>query len=112
MRRFLNRKLKLTKSGVRLEGDPKHVGILVKECSLEFAKGVDTPTTQEGASCVGDGDQVGASEGRRIRRAIARVIFMAQDRPDLSSAALVVSQHVSSPTTGTSEAVKIIFRYI
>ena len=54
----------------------------------------------------------GASEGRRIRRAIARINFMAQDRPDLSSAALVVSQHMSSPTTGTSEAVKIIFRYI
>ena len=54
----------------------------------------------------------GASEGRRARRAIARINFMAQDRPDLSAAARVVSQHMSSPTTGTMEAVKRIIRYI
>ena len=47
---YLNRKLKLTKNGVRLDGDPKHVGTLVKEWGLEYARGVDTPMTKEGAS--------------------------------------------------------------
>ena len=36
---------------------------------------------------------------------------MAQDRPDSSSAARVVSQHMSLPQTGTVEAVKRIMRY-
>ena len=35
---YLNRRLKLTKNGVRL-ADPKHVDILVKERGLDFAKG-------------------------------------------------------------------------
>ena len=95
---YLNRRLKLTKNGVRLE-DPKHVDILVKERGLDFAREVDTPMTEESASSAGDGDQLGPSEGRRARRAIARINFMAQHRPDLSSAARVVSQHMISPTT-------------
>ena len=68
--------------------------------------------TEESDSSAWDGDQLGPSEGRRARRAIARVNFMTQHRPDLSSAARVVSQHMSSPTTGIVEAVKRIIRYI
>ena len=70
-------------TGVRLEVDPEHVDILVKERGLDFAKGFGTPKAKESASSAGDGDQLEASEGRR---AIARINFMAQDRPDLSSA--------------------------
>ena len=55
---------------------------------VDCAKGLDTPMTKESTSSAGDGDQLGPSEGRRARRAIARINFMAQDRPDLSSAAL------------------------
>ena len=54
----VNRKLQLTHNGARLEGDPKHVDIVLREWGLEYAKGVDTPMTKECASCVGDGDQV------------------------------------------------------
>ena len=94
------------KYGVRLEGDPKHVDILVKERDFDFANRFGTPMTEESASSAGDG----ASTGRRARRAISCINFMAQNRPDLSSAARVVSQHMSSQTIGTLEAVKrIIF---
>ena len=54
---YLNRRLKLTRNGVRPEGDPKHVDILVKEWGLDFAKGVDTPMTKESAGQVRDAEQ-------------------------------------------------------
>ena len=56
---YIISRLKLTQNGVRLEGDPKHVDVLVKEWGLDFAEGFGTPMTKESASSAGDGDQLG-----------------------------------------------------
>ena len=42
---------------------------------------VDTPITKNGQDSLNNGEELHEEEARRARRAIARVNYMAQDRP-------------------------------
>ena len=68
--------------------------------------------TQELADSIGEGPLLNETESRRVRRSIARVNFMSQDRPDLCCAARILSKHMSSPTEGTRLALQHVIRYL
>ena len=42
----------------------------------------DTPVTKAGEESINTGDELNENEARRARRAIARMNYMSQDRPD------------------------------
>ena len=57
-------------------------------------------------------DFVPPSEARRHRSAVARVVYTAQDRPDLDVAACTLSKTMAPPRQGDEVLVKRVCRYI
>jgi hypothetical protein len=110
--KYLNRTVRWTSGGIEMEGDQKHGDILMKEWGMEQCKAVDTPITKGGQDGVYTGEELSEQEGKRARRAIARVNYMAQDRPDLSVVARVMSQCMSRPTEGVIPCIKRVIRYL
>ena len=52
------------------------------------------------------------TDATKYRRGVARVNFMAQDRPDLSVASRLMSQGMSSPREGDEKLLKRVIRYL
>ena len=110
--KYLNRTIRWTKEGLEFEGDAKHSEILVREWGMGECKIMDTPMSKEVADKLGEGKEVDEEGARRIRRGIARVNYMAQDRPDLSVASRLLSQRMAKPTEGTEVGLKRLIRYV
>ena len=68
--------------------------------------------SKEVADKLGDGEEADEEGARRIRRGIARINYMAQDRPDLSVASRMLSQRMAKPTSGTEVGLKRVIRYV
>ena len=66
--------------------------------------------TKAGEESVNTGDELNENEARRARRAIARMNYMSQDRPDLSVAARLMSQYMSRPREGIVPVIKRAIR--
>ena len=73
---------------------------------------VDTPITKNGQDSFNNGEELHEEEARRARRAIARINCMAQDRPDISVAARVLSECMAGPREGVLLAIKRVIQYL
>merc|ERR1712105_27404 len=110
---YLNRTLKLSENGVEIIGDKKHSDILLREWGLqEGSKEVSTPSLKELEDNNNAGEELHGDMATKVRRGIARVNYMAQDRPDLSAAAKAMSQHMSQPREGVMNSLKRCVRYL
>ena len=110
---YLNRTLKLSEEGVEIIGDKKHSDILLREWGLqEGSKEVSTPSLKELEDNNNAGEELHGDMATKVRRGIARVNYMAQDRPDLSAAAKAMSQHMSQPREGVLNSLKRCVRYL
>ena len=96
-----------------VEGDERHSQLLLQEWTMQQCKDVDTPVTKAGEESINTGDELNENEARRARRAIARMNYMSQDRPDLSVAARMMSQYMSRPREGIviKRAIRYLKRY-
>ena len=110
--KYLNRTLRWTDDGIEVEGDRKHADMLIKEWGMKDCKTLETPIGKEVAEKLGEGVAVDEGSARRARRAIARINYMSQDRPDLSVAARLLSQRMAKPTSGTEVGMKRVIRYL
>ena len=70
---------------------------------------VDTPITKNGQDSLNNGEELHEEEARR---AIARINYMAQDRPAISVAARVLSHCMAGPREGVLPAIKLVIRYL
>ena len=110
---YLKRKLKWNEAIWRsYEGDEKHADVLLRDWGLVHCRAVSATPTKELEDKIGDGCKLSESEGRRVRRSIARINFMSQDRLDLCCAARILSKHMSSPTDGTRHALIHVVQYL
>ena len=110
---YLNRTLRVTDEGIEMIGDGKHSDILFKDWGItELSKDVTTPSLKDLEEKIGSGDELTSDMATKVRRSIARINYMAQDRPDLSAAAKVLSQYMAKPREGTVPLVKRCVRYI
>ena len=95
-----------------MEGDPKHMKILEKEWDMMHCSMVETPLTKEGQDLLDTGEKLDGEMARKVRRGIARINYMAQDRSDLGVAARVLSQHMANPQEGAVSGIKRVIRYL
>ena len=110
---YLNRTLMVSDEGVKVRGDLKHSELLLKEWGIqENSKEVNTPSLKELEDNAGTGEELQGEVATKVRRGIARVNYMAQDRPDLSAAAKTMSQHMSKPRDGVVHLLKRCVRYL
>ena len=110
--KYFNRLIRWTRQRIEFEGVPKHAAILLREWGMLHASTVDTPLTREGQDTAGMGDDLDEGTARSARRSIARINYMAQDRPDLGAAARVLSQHMAQPKSGVIPVLKRVLRYL
>ena len=110
---YLNRILRVTENGVDITGDRKHSEILQKECGLQGqSKEVNTPSLKELDDNNNNEEELQGEMATKVRRGIARINYMAQDRPDLSAAAKAMSQHMSQPREGVLNSINWCVRYL
>ena len=113
---YLGRRIVFTADGVEIHGDPKHAAILLKEMGMDMCKPMGSPHVVDAKSLDALADEtrdfMPPSEARRHRSAVARVVYMAQDRPDLDVAACTLSRTMARPRKGDEVLVKRVCRYI
>jgi len=113
--KFLGRELTWARGGIRYEGDPKHVAILLKEWNMDSSKPVGTPgTAAEKKKDDEDGidKELNKEMATKYRRAAARINYMSLDRPDLGFAAKEISRGMAKPVEGDLIRLKRILRYL
>ena len=111
--KYLNRILRVTDEGIEVVGDPKHSELLFKDWGVtEHSRDVNTPSLKDLEANVATGEELSTDLATKVRRGIARINYMAQDRPDLSSAAKVMSQHMAKPHEGVVPLLKRCVKYL
>ena len=73
----------LERTGDTHEHDPRHVEAVLKEMGMENCKPVSNPGVKLASEVIGDGKVLDKRRGSEIRRVIAILNYIAQDRPDL-----------------------------
>jgi hypothetical protein len=68
--------------------------------------------SKDGFESIDVGEALSAEDSTRARRAIARINYMALDRPDLAVVARTMSQHMSNPREGVIPVIKRVLRYL
>ena len=109
---YLNRIIRWPAGGFEMEGYPKHMKILEKEWDMMHCSMVETPLTKEGQDLLDTGEKLDGEMARKVRRGIAQINYMAQDRSDLGVAARVLSQHMANPQEGAVSGIKRVIRYL
>ena len=109
-----------TENGLEINGDPKHAAILLKETGMDMCSGnvqcceltsyADTKLLDTLADDTRS--YMPPIDARRHRSAVARVVHMATDRPDLDVAACTLAKTMTHPTSGDEWLVKRVCRYI
>ena len=95
-----------------VEGDQRHSQLLMQEWAMQHCKDVDTPMAKAGEESVNTGDELNEDEARRARRAIARMNYVFEDRPDLPVADRVMPQCMSRPREEIVPVIKRAIRYL
>jgi len=134
--RVLNKVIRLTEQGLELEADPRHAELVVRALGLETAKPSPTPGTKatkktamranlqddaeveeeeegEGAGDEEDGqEELAQGEAKEYRAIVARLNYIASDRPDIQFAVKETARHMAAPRREHWPAVKRIGKYL
>ena len=110
---YLNRTITNDSGCYHYEGDEKHSRILLEEWGLQECKAAATPFYEEmNKEDSDEEEELKADRARSTRRAIARINYMAQDRPDLGFAANMLSRQMARPRKGDELLLKRVVRYL
>ena len=109
--KYLNRIIRQTTYGITFEHDPRHVANILKEVGLSDGKGVVTPGLKEERHD-DDDELLGQAEGHKMRRIIAILNYISQDRADIGYATKECARMMSKPTKRTVRAIHRVARYL
>ena len=118
---FLNRLLRVGSyqgsSAIYLEADRRHVDLLVKNLSMENAKGVDTPDVKKSADqqmLETKSPLLNKDLSSLYRSSVMRAAYLAQDRLDLGHAVKNLARKMVSPTDteASMSDLKRLVRYV
>ena len=111
--RVLNRMITWTEAGIELEGDQRHAEIVAEMLGLSTAKGVSTPGVKAADEEDQEGEEeLGPEDARRFRALVARINFLAQDRPELMYATKESCREMAKPRKSSWGKVKRLGRYL
>ena len=110
----LGRPLEWSEDGLGVRPDRRHVRSLLRELGMETCRSVSTPLslTVEKEGDRSDRQEVSAELATKHRAAVARVVYLAQDRLDLGVAAVELARTMAMPREGDNECPKRFTRYL
>ena len=110
---FLGRFLRLTPHGLEWEANVKHALTLLTDFRMSRASSIGTPVTMEMVSGTTEpGVPLPGRAAKDFRAGVARLNYLAQDRPDLGLAACVLSMKMANPTKDDLPSLKRVLRYL
>jgi len=112
---FLGRTIRLSNTGIEIEGDDKHVKGLIEEWQMQECKPVSTPYDKSSNADDGSNAErppMSPKDTTLFRRAAARLNYVALDRPDLSFSSRVAAGKMSKPLEGDDVLIKRVIRYL
>ena len=111
--RVLNRSIRWTTRGIDYEADPRHRQVILKELGLEGCSPVTTPFGPQEQGCLQDeGELLSGAEAIKFRAIVARLNYLAADRPDIQYAAKEVSKRMATPRKPDWQLLKRLGRYL
>ena len=112
--KVLNRSIRWTARGIEYEADPRHRQVILKELSLEDCKPVTTPwgPAEQGCERDGEGELLVGAEATKFRAAVARLNYLAMDRPDIQYATKEAAKRMANPREPDWLVLKRIGRYL
>ena len=121
--RVLNKVIRHTDEGLELEADPRHAEIVMRDLDVSGSKVCKTPgakteprkqskDSSEEEAAEEEGEAMEPKDATKYRAVVARLNYMAADRPDLQFAVKEVARHMASPHTGHWHALKRIGQYL
>lgn len=84
----------------------------MREFGLSECKGKEILVTKEGVEKSGGGSAITREQASKVRRGIAILSYVAQDKPDLAVMGRALSQRMANPTTGTEVCLNRTIRYL
>lgn len=113
---YLGRTIRWTPRGVEIEGNGKHVRDLLECLGMTGCRGVETPIAVENIRSTKDADptdpELSPSDASRYRRCAAIIVYLSQDRPDLSMAACHLARGMAVPRESDLVRLKRAARYL
>ena len=122
--KVLNKIIRLTKAGLEMEADPRHVEMIVRDMELQDAKTAKTPgakdvrTRESSDEAEGQGERqedekvMEGKEATRYRAIVARMNYIAPDRPDVQFAVKEAARSMATPKVGDWKRLTRIGRYL
>ena len=112
--KVLNRSIRWTAKGIEYEADPRHRQVILKELTLEDCKPVTTPWGPQEQGCLqdGDGELLCGAEATKFRAVVARLNYLAMDRPDIQYATKEAAKRMANPRKPDWLLLKRIGRYL
>ena len=100
--------------GLGVRPDRRNVRSLLRELGMETCRSVSTPLslTVEKEGDRSDRLEVSTELATKHRVAVARVVYLAQDRLDLGLAAVELAKTMAIPRDGQNERLKRVARYL
>ena len=109
----MNRTLRWTEGGIEYEADTRHQELVIKELGLEDSSVVSTPFgPEEQRVPTESGEPLEAGEATRYRALVARLNYLALDRPHIMFGVKEVANRMSAPCTPDWNLLKRIGRYL
>ena len=111
--KILGRTLRWTDAGIEYEADPRHRAVVMSELGLESCRPVTTPHGPEEQGCLpGQDEPLNAEEATRYRALVARLNYLALDRPDIQFAVKEAAKQMSALHAPDMLLLKRLGRYL
>ena len=110
--RILNRIVTWTENSLEYEADQRHAELILQELDLCSARPMSSPGTIDRQPEDDDDEELTGRDATKYRRLVARLNYIAQDRPDIQYATKELRRHMSDPRKGDVKAMKRIARYL
>ena len=111
---YLIKPLEWCENGLGVRLDRRHVRSLLRELGMESCRSISTPlsTTAEEEGDQSERPEMSAELATKHRAAVARVVYLAQDRLDLGVAAVELAKTMAIPKEGDDERLKRVAQYL
>ena len=111
---YLGRTLRWYENGLGVRLDRRRVRALLRELGMEACRNSSTPlsATTEKEEHRNERPEMSAEFATKHRAAVARVVYLAQDRLDLGVAAVELANTMAVPREGDNERLNCVARYL
>ena len=111
--KILNRIVRWTARGIEMEADPRHSELIVKQLELEGCRPISSPGVEGKDEDDLENDTTVSDEmATKYRGVVARINYLAADRPDIQYATKEACRDMSCPTSGSLRRLERIGKYL